>query len=130
DVTLVVAGTGTHADALATLATTLGLTDRVRFAGQVGDDDLLQLYAGALGVVFPPYDEDYGYVTIEAFLAHKPVITTTDAGGPNEFVIDGVNGFVVAPDPAAIGEAMAALASNPSRAAAMGDAGYDRATTI
>ena len=80
--------------------------------GEVGDDDSLELYAGALGVIFPPYDEDYGYVTLEAFLAHKPVITTTDAGGPNEFVVDGVNGFVVAPDPEAIGEAMAALASN------------------
>jgi len=130
DVTLVVAGTGTHAESLATLVATLNLNDRVRFLGAVDDDELVQLYAGALGVVFPPYDEDYGYVTIEAFLAHKPVITTTDAGGPNEFVVEGVNGFVVAPDPAAIGEAMAALAANPSRAAAMGDAGYERAKTI
>ena len=31
---------------------------------------------------FPPFDEDYGYVTLEAFLSHKPVVTTTDAGGP------------------------------------------------
>ncbi len=130
EVTLAVAGTGTYGATLATLATTLGVADRVRFLGQVGDDDLLQLYAGALGVVFPPYDEDYGYVTIEAFLAHKPVITTTDAGGPNEFVVDGVNGFVVAPEPAAIGEAMATLASNPARAASLGDAGYERAKTI
>jgi glycosyltransferase involved in cell wall biosynthesis len=130
DITLAVAGTGTHAESLARLAATLDLTDRVRFLGSVGDDDLLELYAGAMAVVFPPYDEDYGYVTIEAFLAHKPVITTTDAGGPNEFVVDGVNGFVVAPDAAAIGGAIAALASNPSRAAAMGDAGYERAKTI
>ena len=37
-------------------------------------------------MIFPPFDEDFGYVTLEAFLAHKPVVTTTDAGGPNEFV--------------------------------------------
>ena len=50
---------------------------------------------GALAVVYPPFDEDFGYVTLEAFLARKPVITATDSGGPNEFVVDGVNGFVV-----------------------------------
>ena len=49
----------------------------------------------ALAVVYPPFDEDFGYVTLEAFLARKPVITATDSGGPNEFVVDGVNGFVV-----------------------------------
>ena len=35
---------------------------------------------------YAPFDEDYGYVTLEAFLARKPVITTTDAGGTLEFV--------------------------------------------
>ena len=40
----------------------------------------------ALGVIFPPLDEDYGYVTLEAMLAAKPVITCTDSGGPLEFV--------------------------------------------
>ena len=59
------------------------------------------LYAGALGVVFPPFDEDYGYVTLEAFLARKPVVTTTDAGGPLEFVEDDVTGLVVEPAPEA-----------------------------
>ena len=39
-------------------------------------------------------DEDYGYVTLEAFLSHKPVVTTIDAGGPNEFVTNGANGWV------------------------------------
>ena len=50
---------------------------------------------GALAVLYPPYDEDFGYVTLEAFLvAASRSITATDSGGPNEFVIDGVNGFV------------------------------------
>jgi glycosyltransferase involved in cell wall biosynthesis len=88
------------------------------------------LYAGALGVIFAPYDEDYGYVTLEAFLAHKPVITAADSGGPNEFVIDGVNGGVCPPDPEAIGAAIARLDADRPRAAAMGDAGYERARTI
>ena len=106
--TLVVAGTGTMRSALEALAAELGVADRVRFAGEVDDDEIVRLYAGALGVIFPPYDEDYGYVTLEAFLAGKPVITTTDAGGPTEFVEDGVNGWVTAPDPAALGAAIGA----------------------
>jgi glycosyltransferase involved in cell wall biosynthesis len=57
--------------------------------GPITERQLIDLYAGALAVVFPPFDEDYGYVTLEAFLARKPVITTTDAGGPLEFVEDG-----------------------------------------
>ena len=75
----------------------------MQFLGEVStDDQSIELYAGALAVVFPPFDEDYGYVTLEAFLSHKPVVTTTDAGGPNEFVTDGANGWVTAPDPQAI----------------------------
>ena len=40
----------------------------------------------------------------EAFLSGKPVITTTDAGGPLDVVHDRRTGLVVAPDAAAIGE--------------------------
>ncbi len=61
------------------------------------DETLIELYAGALAVVYPPFDEDFGYVTLEAFLARKPVVTGTDSGGPNEFVVDGVNGYVCEP---------------------------------
>ena len=127
---LMVAGAGSQHEAFVQLAASLGLADRVRFLGEVGDDDLIELYANALCVVFPPYDEDYGYVTIEAFLAGKPVITTTDAGGPNEFVVDGVNGFVTVPAPEAIGAAIGRLDADRRRAAEMGAAGADRARQI
>jgi len=129
-ISLVIAGAGTQRQTFEALAFELELGDRVRFLGEVDDEDLIELYAGALGVIFPPYDEDYGYVTIEAFLARKPVVTTTDAGGPNEFVIDGVNGFVCPPDPRALGEAIARLDAHRAGAAAMGDAGFERARTI
>ena len=129
-VSLVVAGTGTMRPALESLAAELGVSDRVRFLGEVADDEIVRLYSGALGVIFPPYDEDYGYVTLEAFLSGKPVITTTDAGGPTEFVEDGVNGWVAVPDPAAIGAAIGALAANRVQAAAFGAAGRARARAI
>jgi len=130
DLSLRIAGTGTQEAGLAALAVELEVADRVEFLGEVSDEDLVALYAGALGVIFPPYDEDYGYVTLEAFLSRKPVLTTTDAGGPNEFVRDGENGFVTEPDPAALGDALARLAADRRAAVAMGDAGCERARTI
>jgi len=81
-------------------------------------------------VVYPPLDEDYGYVTLEAFLAQKPVITTADAGGPLEFVVDGGNGLVVDAAPEAIAAAIARLAADRSLARRLGEAGFERARTI
>ena len=40
----------------------------------VDDAELLDLYANALSVLFVPKDEDFGYITVEAMLSHKPVI--------------------------------------------------------
>jgi glycosyltransferase involved in cell wall biosynthesis len=125
-----IAGVGTQSTAFEALAASLGVADRTRFLGEIDDETLLEQYSGALGVVFAPYDEDFGYVTLEAFLAHKPVITTIDAGGPTEFVVDGVTGCVCAPQPEAIGAAMARIDADRSRAASWGDAGYDRARRI
>src|SRR5688500_16200640 len=127
---LVVAGDGTQREHAERTAAQAGVADRVTFLGTVGDDDLIGLYAGALAVVYPPFDEDFGYVTLEAFLARKPVITCTDSGGPNEFVVDGVNGVVCAPDPDALAGAVDRLDRDRARAAAMGDAGHDVAARI
>jgi glycosyltransferase involved in cell wall biosynthesis len=130
DISLRIAGTGTMRRAFEELAASLGVDDRVEFLGEVTDAEIVELYAGALGVIFPPYDEDFGYVTLEAFLSGKPVITTTDAGGPNEFVVNGENGVSVAPDPDAIAGAIGALAADRARAKSLGDAGYERARLV
>jgi glycosyltransferase involved in cell wall biosynthesis len=58
------------------------------------------------------------------------VITTTDAGGPNEFVVDGVNGYSCEPEPAALGDAIARLDADRRLAASMGDAGHARAAEV
>jgi len=127
---LVVVGEGTQDANLRRLAEELGLGDRVEFAGSVSDDRLLELYAGALGVVYAPFDEDYGYVTLEAFLARKPVVTARDSGGTLEFVQDGVNGFVCEPDAGAMADAFSRLAQDPGRASSLGDAGFERARLV
>jgi glycosyltransferase involved in cell wall biosynthesis len=124
------AGDGTQRANLETLAIRLGVADRVRFLGAVSDDDLIGLYAGALAVAYVPFDEDFGYVTLEAFLARKPVITARDSGGTLEFVADGVNGTVIEPTSEAAAEAINRYAAQPLRAAAHGEAGEARARTI
>ena len=103
----------------------LGLQDRVRFLGRVTEEEKRRLYARCLAVIYPPFDEDYGYVTLEAMLAGKPVVTCTDSGGPLEFVIHDVTGYVTAPEGPAMGEALGKLSENPARAAALGQAGRE-----
>ena len=127
---LVIVGEGTQEAALRALIDELGLRDRVRLAGAVGDEELLKLYASALGVVYTPFDEDFGYVTLEAFLARKPVITARDSGGTLEFVQAGVNGGVCDPTPESIADAFAELAAKPARSAELGDAGHQRARLV
>jgi glycosyltransferase involved in cell wall biosynthesis len=127
---LVVAGDGTQREALAALAEECGVSDRLTLLGTVDDDTLVELYAGALAVVYAPFDEDFGYVTLEAFLAQKAVVTAPDSGGPLEFVEDGVNGLVAAPDPDAFAGAINRLAADRRLAADLGAAGLARARTI
>jgi glycosyltransferase involved in cell wall biosynthesis len=125
---LVVAGEGADRDRLEGLARQSGAD--VRFTGRVSDEELLALYATAGVVVFPPADEDYGYIALEAFLSKKPVVTCSDSGGPLEFVVDGENGRVVAPDAAALAEAVSGLLSNPAQAGRFGERGFENVRGI
>ena len=127
---LVVAGEGTQRERFERIAEEHDLGDRVEFLGVVDDDTLIELYAGALAVGFVPFDEDYGLVTLEAFLARKPVVTAHDSGEPLEFVEDGVTGLVVEPEPEAIADAIRRLAADTGLARRLGEAGDARARHI
>jgi glycosyltransferase involved in cell wall biosynthesis len=127
---LVIVGEGSQRAATERAAAEAGVTDRVAFQGASSGEELAKLYAGALGVIYAPFDEDYGYVTLEAFLSAKPVITATDSGGTLEFVVDGENGLVCAPTPEAIGAAVSRLAADRHTTAQMGSAGLSKARTI
>ncbi len=125
-VSAVFAGQGGQSGALKELAEKLGVADRVRFVGAVTRDEMLALYANASAVCFTPLDEDYGYVTLEAMLSSKPVVTCADSGGPLEFVVDGETGLVVAADPGEVARAIERLLGEPARASRMGRAGRAR----
>lgn len=119
EVPLVIAGEGPEGDALRALARG---DPRIRFAGRLTDDELVAHYARSHFVVFVPYQEDMGLITLEAMKSGKPVLTVSDAGGVTEFVRDGVNGRVVSPDPATLAAATDALLADRDRLLAMGDA--------
>lgn len=122
----VVAGRGTLDAALRRLAAESGAADRIELPGFVTDSELVDLYAGALAVVYAPQDEDYGYVTLQAFLAGKPVITSADAGGVLEFVEDGVTGLVTDGSQEQLAAAADRLADDHDLAQRMGRAGRER----
>jgi glycosyltransferase involved in cell wall biosynthesis len=126
----VLAGRGSMQAEIEALAERAGVGDRLELAGFVTDERLVELYAGCLAVVYPPSDEDYGYVTLQAFKAGKPVITAKDAGGVLEWVEDGVNGFITDGSPEAIGAAVDTLAKDRGLAAAMGAAGRERVADL
>ena len=127
---LVVVGTGPEEGRLKRLARELGVEERVRWVPEAEDDALLDLYSGARLVVVAPEGEDLGYVPLEAFLSGKPVLTTEDAGGPLEFVIDGDTGFVVPPRPEALGAALRLAWEHPDALEALGSRGLARASEL
>lgn len=120
----------TYAAQVREVARRLGVADRVHWHGWVTDERLVQLFAKCRAVVYPPYDEDYGYVTLQAMLAGKPIVTSQDSGGVLEFA-DHMQTAVVAEDtqPEALGKAMR-LAGDETLALDLGSAGrvaYTRA---
>jgi glycosyltransferase involved in cell wall biosynthesis len=128
---LKIAGSGPLQEELRKQIVGLGVEDRVELLGFVAAEDLLSLYARCRAAYYAPLNEDYGYVTVESFLSHKAVVTTTDAGGPLEFVSDGETGVVAAPDPEAIAAAIDRLWALPeARLREMGEAGHARVKDI
>jgi glycosyltransferase involved in cell wall biosynthesis len=124
--TLKIAGRGPHLESLQHTVAELGLSERVEFLGFVADEEVVDLYAGCFAVALTPHDEDYGFTTLEAFFAGKPVVTTDDAGGVLEWVQDGITGFVAPPEPGAIAEKLDALAANRDLCERLGAAGRVR----
>jgi glycosyltransferase involved in cell wall biosynthesis len=86
-----------------------GLSKRCELLGFLPDEELLRHLSSARAVFYAPYDEDYGYATIEAFLALKPVITCSDSGEVKTFVNETGSGFVSDTDPNSIADSLRAI---------------------
>ena len=107
------------------LARAHGVSERVSFRGFVTEEEMIDLYAGALAVCYLPFDEDYGYVTLEAMLAAKPVVVARDGGGAAELVEDGATGLLIDPDARALAQSLDALQADRPRALRMGQRGRE-----
>ena len=124
-----VAGTGPDRPRLERLAAELGVSDRVRFLGAVGDDALPGLYAAADLFVLPAREEPrqdvggFGIVYCEAAATGLPVVAGA-SGGIADAVRDGETGILVPPeDPATLTAAIERILYDPGLRRRMGEAG-------
>lgn len=131
NVRAVIAGDGKDLEWLQKLAVEKGVEDRVDFLGFVSDDALLKLYANALTVCVTPVDEDYCYITLEAFLSKRPVITCGDSSGVLEFARQEENAIVCdCENPEEIGSAINTLYHDKGVARGYGENGYNMVKDI
>ena len=105
------------------LAKQLKISKRAIFLGRISEEEKIKYYAEATAVIYPPFDEDYGYVTLEGMLASKPVITCTDSGGPLEFVLHQETGMVTEPTSSSLASAMDKIWENRTWASTLGKTG-------
>jgi glycosyltransferase involved in cell wall biosynthesis len=103
-----------------------GVGDRVSMRGFVAESEVIELYRNALGVCYLPFDEDYGYVTLEGMLSGKPVVVAKDGGGATEFIEHEREGLIVEPEPKAIAAGLDSLYADRPRARAIGQRGQEK----
>jgi phosphatidylinositol alpha-1,6-mannosyltransferase len=114
DLDYVIVGDGDDRGRLEGLARQRGLQQRVHFAGQVSDSELLDYYRLANVFVMPSAKEGFGIVFLEAAQTGLPVIGG-DRDGSADALADGAIGTLVAPaDDAGLAKAIeAALVGSP-----------------
>jgi len=78
------------------LASDLGLASQITFHGVRPRDDVATFMREATVFVLPSLFETFSVVTAEALASGTPVIATR-CGGPEEFVRDGIDGFLIPP---------------------------------
>lgn len=126
----VITGEGEEHAALQALVHRLDLQDRVTLTGGLPESDVLDHLARCRAVCFPPFAEDYGLVTAEAFASRKPVITCTDSGGPAELVVNGERGYVCTPTPPSLGAALRRVMDDRAGAERMGAQAHAFGSTL
>lgn len=95
--TVWIVGDGAELSRLETLATALGIGERVEFLGRRSPEDVQELMAQATAVVVPSRVEAFGIVVLEAWASGTPVLATS-RGGPAGFVTDGGDGLLIDPE--------------------------------
>lgn len=122
DAQLHIAGDGPDEGVLRALAQELGIAERIRWLGRVDGTARFDLLATARVVCMPSRYETFGMVAAEALATGTPVLAF-DIPCLRALVGDAVGVRVPAGDLTAYAEALAALAADPERCAALGAAG-------
>ena len=97
DVSLEVVGSGSQASELSKLVSELGIQDKVNFAGELSDSELLAKLGESSVFVMPSIQELQSMATLEAMAAGRPIIAANAMALPH-LVHDGENGFLFKPD--------------------------------
>jgi len=127
-----IVGTGPEEERLRAAVSEWSLTESVRFAGYVKDEDLARFYNVADIYVMPNSEErgdieGFGMVFLEANACGKPVIAGR-SGGAAEAVVHGKTGLLVDPNDAAeLADAVRLLCQDRARATDLGNNGLLRA---
>jgi glycosyltransferase involved in cell wall biosynthesis/peptidoglycan/xylan/chitin deacetylase (PgdA/CDA1 family) len=120
---LTLVGVGPELEAIEALAKTLGVTDRVVFAGLTANPG--PYFRDADVVVLPSRREGLPLVGLEAFALGRPVVATS-VGGTTEVVRDGETGWLVPPENhQELARAMAEAAGDPEEAGRRARAGEE-----
>jgi len=123
-----VIGDGPERDALAGLATELGVADRVEFTGQLAPAEALERSRDAWLFVLPSTEEAFGVAYIEAMAAAIPAIGCAGEPGPAEIAAAGGGIVLVAPhEPEALADTINELLSDRARLARLG---HDARATV
>jgi glycosyltransferase involved in cell wall biosynthesis len=125
----VLVGDGYARTELEDLASKLHLQDRIHFTGHLHRKEVIARYANAGAVFYGPKDEDYGFATLEAFHAHKPVITCSDSGGVLEFV-NQENGWIAESNPESIAACIEQALTQKEECRKKGERGYDKISSL
>jgi len=123
EIMLTIAGNGPELKTLKALTKSLGLGERVRFEGRVSNSKLVNLYSNCGAVFYSPFNEDYGFVTVEAFASAKSIITTEDSGGVRELVLKSKAGIVSENDIKKLSKKIDELFSDKNKLIKLGEIG-------
>jgi glycosyltransferase involved in cell wall biosynthesis len=112
-VRLVIAGDGPLRPALEAQAQSLGMAERIRFAGKLGRDEVRDLLATSDAFVLSSLVETFGVVVAEALAMGLPVVATR-SGGP-ESIVGPEDGLLVpTADKGALADAMSIMVETRS----------------
>jgi D-inositol-3-phosphate glycosyltransferase len=116
-------GDESEKERLKTIASSLGVRDRVDFLGSVAQHELPYFYGAADVCVMPSYSESFGLVALEAQACGLPVVGAAVAG-LRSVVRDGVSGYLIdGHDAAVYADRIGRLLAEPDFATQMGRRG-------